>query len=119
MTTPRVHCASRLPTAHESFGADGYDDPSGVGEPLRGGTGRHGGHLPGGEEVRYHAVAPATYSAFGFPGADELANMFQFNAEFAGEYCATRNLTTSRSLHPNLTSYTRWLEHNAASIPLA
>jgi uncharacterized protein YbjT (DUF2867 family) len=72
-----------------------------------------------GEEVRYHAVAPATYSAFGFPGADELANMFQFNAEFAGEYCATRNLTTSRSLHPNLTSYTRWLEHNAASIPLA
>jgi hypothetical protein len=49
MTTPRVHCTSRLPTAHDSFGADGYDDPSGVGEPLRGGTGRHGGHLPGGE----------------------------------------------------------------------
>src|SRR6201995_388661 len=32
-----------------------------------------------GEEVRYNAVTPATYSAFGFPGADELANMFQFN----------------------------------------
>jgi len=74
---------------------------------------------PEGEQVRYNAVTPAAYSAFGFPGADELANMFQFNAEFAGEYCATRNLTTSRSLHPNLTSYTRWLEHNAASIPLA
>jgi uncharacterized protein YbjT (DUF2867 family) len=71
-----------------------------------------------GEEVRYNAVTPAAYSAFGFPGADELANMFQFNAEFAGEYCATRDLATSHSLNPNLTSYRRWLEQNAASIPL-
>jgi uncharacterized protein YbjT (DUF2867 family) len=71
-----------------------------------------------GEEVRYNAVTPAAYSAFGFPGADELANMFQFNAEFAGEYRATRDLSTSRNLNPNLTSYHRWLEQNAANIPL-
>jgi uncharacterized protein YbjT (DUF2867 family) len=71
-----------------------------------------------GEDVRYNAVTPAAYSAFGFPGADELANMFQFNAEFAGEYCATRDLATTRSLNPNLTSFNRWLERNAASIPL-
>jgi uncharacterized protein YbjT (DUF2867 family) len=71
-----------------------------------------------GEAVSYNAVTPAAYSAFGFPGADELANMFQFNAEFAGEYCATRDLATSHSLNPNLTSYRRWLEQNAASIPL-
>jgi uncharacterized protein YbjT (DUF2867 family) len=71
-----------------------------------------------GEDVRYNAVTPAAYGAFGFPGADELANMFQFNAEFAGEYCATRDLATSRSLNPNLTSFSRWLERNATSIPL-
>jgi uncharacterized protein YbjT (DUF2867 family) len=71
-----------------------------------------------GEEVHYNAVTPAAYSALGFPGADELANMFQFNAEFADEYCSTRDLATSRRLNPNLASFNRWLEHNAASIPV-
>jgi len=41
--------------------------------------------------------------------------MFQFNAEIAGEYRATRDLATSRVLNPNLTRYRRWLEQNAAS----
>jgi hypothetical protein len=44
--------------------------------------------------------------------------MFQFNAEFATEYCATRDLATTRSLNPNVSSFDRWLEENAASIPL-
>jgi uncharacterized protein YbjT (DUF2867 family) len=100
------------------------------GEPWTGcSVGVAGEHLTGadmatgltaalGEEVRYNAVTPAAYGASGFPGADELANMFQFNAEFAGGYCATRDLATSRSLNPNLTSFSRWLERNATSIPL-
>ena len=87
-----------------------------------------GGHLTGadlasglanalGQEVRYNAISPAAYRALGFPGADELGNMFQFNTEFATEYCAARDLDTSHRLNPRLTSYTRWLEHNAARIP--
>jgi hypothetical protein len=44
--------------------------------------------------------------------------MFQFNAEFAGEYRAVRDLETSRRLNPNLTSFDRWLELNAGRIPL-
>ena len=58
---------------------------------------------------------PRGVQRFRVPGADELANMFQFNAEFAGEYRATRDLATSRVLNPNLTRYRRWLEQNAAS----
>jgi uncharacterized protein YbjT (DUF2867 family) len=88
-----------------------------------------GGHLSGaemasglatalGEEVRYDEVSPRAYSAFGFPGADELANMFQFNAEFAREYRAARDLETSRRLNPNLSSFDRWLKLNAQRIPL-
>ena len=88
-----------------------------------------GGHLTGadlaaglgaslGEAVRYVAVAPEAYSASGAPGADELANMFQFNAEFATEYCAARDLDTSRRLNPKLTSFDRWLEENAGRIPV-
>jgi uncharacterized protein YbjT (DUF2867 family) len=100
------------------------------GEPWIGRTvGISGGHLTGaemaaelgralGQEVRYNAVTPAAYSALGFPGADELANMFQFNADFAEEYCAVRDLDTSRRLHPRLRSYSEWLEQHAAQIPI-
>jgi uncharacterized protein YbjT (DUF2867 family) len=88
-----------------------------------------GGHLTGdelaaglaealGEPVSYHRVTPATYRGFGFPGADELATRFQFKAEFEEKYCAARDLETSRRLHPGLTSYQRWLEQNAARIPV-
>jgi uncharacterized protein YbjT (DUF2867 family) len=100
------------------------------GEPWIGRTvGISGGHLTGaemaaelgralGQEVRYNAVTPAVYSAFGFPGAEELANMFQFNAEFEQEYCAARDLDTSRRLHPRLCSYSEWLERHAEQIPI-
>lgn len=71
-----------------------------------------------GEEVRYTAVSPAAYRAFGFPGADELANMFQFNTEFAAEYCSARSVATSRKLNPSLTTLGRWVKDNAARIPL-
>jgi hypothetical protein len=69
-------------------------------------------------KVRYNAVTPAAYSALGFPGADELANMFQFNADFEDEYCAARDLDTSRRLHPGLSSYREWLEQHAEQIPI-
>lgn len=89
-----------------------------------------GGHLTGeelaaglatalGEPVAYNAVTPEQYRDFGFPGADELANMFQFKVEFEEMYCAARDLATSRRLNPGLVSYERWLEHYAARIPLS
>ena len=69
-----------------------------------------------GEEVHYNAVTPAAYSAFGFPGADELANMFQFNTEFATEFGGARDVATSRRLNPGLTSYRQWLGANIEKI---
>jgi len=56
-----------------------------------------GGHLSGqemadslgkalGQEVRYNAVSPDVYRSSGYPAADELGNMFQFNAEFSDQY---------------------------------
>ena len=88
-----------------------------------------GGHLSGqemasslgtalGEEVRYNAVSPAVYRSFGFPGAEDLGNMFQFNAEFSDEYCAVRDLDASRLLNPDLHSFDQWLAENIAKIPL-
>ncbi len=71
-----------------------------------------------GEPVSYNRVTPQEYRAFGFPGAEELANMFQFKVEFEETFRAARDLETSRRLNPGLTSYERWLEQNADRIPV-
>ncbi len=71
-----------------------------------------------GQPVKYNAVPPAIYRGFGFPGADDLANMFQFKHDFEAEFCGARNLATSRSLNPELQSFAAWLERNKTRIPL-
>ena len=71
-----------------------------------------------GQEVRYNAVSPEVYRSFGFPGADDIGNMFQFKADFEKAYCAARNLETSRSLNPALQTFDEWLSQNKNQIPL-
>ena len=71
-----------------------------------------------GQPVRYHAVTPEAYRAFGFPGADDLGNMFQFKRDFNAEYCAARPLAEARKLHPGLQTLDQWLAKNAKKIPL-
>ena len=72
-----------------------------------------------GREVVYNAVTPAQYRGFGFPGAEDLGNMFQFYAEFEEYFCGARSLVVSRSLNPELQSFADWLARNGARIPLA
>ena len=88
-----------------------------------------GGHLTGeqmakslskalGQPVTYNAVSPAAYRAFGFPGADDLGNMFQFNSEFEQDCCDARNISETKSLNPELQTFDRWLGENKSRIPL-
>jgi uncharacterized protein YbjT (DUF2867 family) len=88
-----------------------------------------GGHLTGeqmakslskalGQQVIYNAVSPATYRAFGFPGAEDLGNMFQFNSEFEQDCCDARNISETKSLNPELQTFDRWLGENKSRIPL-
>jgi len=72
-----------------------------------------------GQPVRYNAVTPAQYRGFGFPGAEDLGNMFQFNTDFAADFCRERDLVASRALNPALQTFRQWLEANKASIPLS
>ncbi len=72
-----------------------------------------------GREVVYHAVTPEQYRGFGFPGADDLGNMFQFFAEFDEYLCGARSIEVSRSLNPQLQSFADWLARNRERIPLA
>jgi uncharacterized protein YbjT (DUF2867 family) len=71
-----------------------------------------------GQPVVLNAVTPAVYRGFGFPGADDLGNMFQFKAETESAYCGARDLSLCRSLDPELQSFATWLSRNKARIPL-
>jgi hypothetical protein len=62
--------------------------------------------------VKYNAVEPDAYRSFGFPGADELGNMFQVDRDFAKEMMANRNLEEARRLNPQLQTFDQWLAAN-------
>jgi uncharacterized protein YbjT (DUF2867 family) len=72
-----------------------------------------------GREVRHLDVTPDVYRSFGFPGADDLGNMFQFKRDFNADFCAARNVEMSRALNPRLQTFAQWLGANAQRIPLA
>lgn len=71
-----------------------------------------------GEPVRYQAITPAQLRAFGFPGADDLGNMFQFNQDFADAFCDARDPAVARDLNPRMQTFAAWLAENARRIPL-
>jgi uncharacterized protein YbjT (DUF2867 family) len=95
--------------------------------------GRHvgiaGGHLTGaemaaglsralGKEVKYNDVPPEVYRGFGFPGADDLANMFQFDRDFADDLLRAHSVEVSRELNPALQTFDAWLAANGKHIPV-
>jgi uncharacterized protein YbjT (DUF2867 family) len=100
------------------------------GEEMIGQTvGIAGGHLSGaqfakslskalGKEVVYNAVTPEAYRGFGFPGADDLGNMFQFNSEFEQDCCDARSISETKSLNPDLLTFDRWLSQNKSKIQI-
>jgi uncharacterized protein YbjT (DUF2867 family) len=88
-----------------------------------------GGHLTGkqmaesltkalGEEVGYNAVPFDVYRGLGFPGADDIGNMFQFKHDFEEYFCGARDLKFSKSLNPELKNFDDWLKENASKIPI-
>jgi uncharacterized protein YbjT (DUF2867 family) len=71
-----------------------------------------------GQPVRYNEVTPEAYRAFGFPGADDLGNMFQVYRDFEKEVNAVRDLNASRELNSELLTFDQWLAKHKDSIPL-
>ena len=71
-----------------------------------------------GEKVTYQDVPPEVYRSFGFPGADDLGNMFQFKRDFNDQFRGARSVEFSRSLNPQLQSLDQWLSKNASKIPI-
>ena len=71
-----------------------------------------------GREVRFNNVTPETFRAFGFPGSDDLGNMFQFYRDFESDVNRTRDVARSRELNPELQSFDQWLAKHKHEIPL-
>jgi len=71
-----------------------------------------------GQEVRYNAVSPAAFRGFGFPGAEDLGNMFQFKRDFESVFCGARGLAFSRALNPSMQTFESWLSENGDRIPI-
>jgi hypothetical protein len=67
-----------------------------------------------GEPVRYQAISPADYRALGFPGADDLGNMFQFKHDFSDDFRRPRDVVRTRELNPKLQTFAQWLERNVS-----
>jgi uncharacterized protein YbjT (DUF2867 family) len=92
-------------------------------------TGIAGEHLTGaqmaaaftralGQTVSYSPLTPDQFRKLGFPGADDIGNMFQFNADMEVMFCGARGVESTRALNPELQTFDQWLAVNKARIPL-
>ena len=72
-----------------------------------------------GRKVDFQDVPFDVYRGLGFPGADDLGNMFQFQAIRGEEFLRSRDVELSRSLNPALQSFDAWLATNAGRVPIA
>src|SRR5581483_11367678 len=71
-----------------------------------------------GVTVKYSAVEPDAYRGFGFPGADEMGNMFQVYRDFEREVVGARSAEVTRELNPSTMSFAQWLDKYKDKIAL-
>jgi hypothetical protein len=71
-----------------------------------------------GEEVVHNAISPEAYRKLGFPGAEDLGNMFQFNRDFDEDFRRARDPSVARALNPALQTFGEWLAANKTRIPV-
>jgi len=69
--------------------------------------------------IKYNAVEADVYRGFGFPGADELGNMFQAYRDFDKQMLANRSVDVSRKLNSALQSFEQFVTKQKAAIKTA
>jgi uncharacterized protein YbjT (DUF2867 family) len=71
-----------------------------------------------GQQVTFYDIPFDDYRKLGFPGADDLGNMFEMQAIQNDAFCKSRDVSLSRHLNPDLQTFDAWLAINKAQIPL-
>jgi uncharacterized protein YbjT (DUF2867 family) len=69
-----------------------------------------------GEPVAYRPATHDQFRGFGFPGADELGNMFQYYADFPESYLGRRDLEAAHAFNPDPLSLTDFLTTHRAEL---
>jgi len=70
-----------------------------------------------GRPVTFYDMPFDDYRALGFPGADDMGNMYQWQAIMGEEFLGYRSADTARALNPELLNFDAWLSANASRIP--
>ena len=65
-------------------------------------------------KVAFEDVPFDLYRRLGFPNADNVGNMFQFQAILGEEPVRSRDPERARSLNPDLLSFDAWLKANGS-----
>ncbi len=71
-----------------------------------------------GRPVTFYDMPFDDYRALGFPGADDMGNMYQWQAIVGDEFLGYRSAETARALNPELLDFDAWLAANAERIPV-
>ena len=71
-----------------------------------------------GRTVNFFDVPFDMYRSFGFPGAEDLGNMFEFQQILGDEFQHNRDPKRSRELNPALLDFDAWLAKHAQAIPI-
>jgi uncharacterized protein YbjT (DUF2867 family) len=69
-----------------------------------------------GKRVLYRHIPRETFAALGFPGAEDLANMFDLNRRFIPN--RTAELEQSKALYPSLRSFATWMAQNKRTMEM-
>ncbi|MBC8088253.1 MAG: NmrA/HSCARG family protein [Phycisphaerae bacterium] len=69
-----------------------------------------------GRTVNFYDVPFHAYRALGFPGAEDIGNMFQFQQILGQEFLDRRDPAQSRALNPQLQNFDAWLGEHAKEI---
>jgi uncharacterized protein YbjT (DUF2867 family) len=71
-----------------------------------------------GKPIGFYPITPEAFRDLGFPGADDLGNMFQFKRDFNDDFRRPRDVSATRKLNPGLLNFEGWLAKFGSQIPL-
>jgi hypothetical protein len=72
-----------------------------------------------GRPVAFQNVPFDVYRGLGFPGADDMGNMFEYQALLGPSFLKARDPELARRLNPALQDFDTWLAGHASRIPLS
>ena len=70
-----------------------------------------------GVPVTYEHIPREVFASFGFPGAEDLANMFDYNRRYIPNRKV--DIEQSRALYPQMQSFSTWMQANKGALAAA